>query len=136
MRGDEVLNQIRADGRLSRIPVVVVTADATEGQRESMLALGAVDYLTKPFGIARLLHVVDTYCSDPMRRPRVLYAEDEGKVCRDLHWLAEWACGALRTMPAATSSWMMSTAGMLVCGRRGWMCRRWQTCRGGCASSG
>ena len=77
MRGEEILREVRADERLSSVPVVVITADATEGHRESVVALGAVDHLTKPFDLARFLAVVDRYCSNPNRQRRVLQAEDD-----------------------------------------------------------
>jgi len=78
MRGEEILGQIRADARISSVPVVVVTADATEGQRDAIIALGAADHLTKPVDIARFLQVVDEHCSKPPRsRRRVLLAEDD-----------------------------------------------------------
>jgi HPt (histidine-containing phosphotransfer) domain-containing protein len=39
--------------------VVVLSADATSGQRQRLRAHGAIDYLTKPFDIPRLLAVID-----------------------------------------------------------------------------
>ena len=81
MRGEEILGQVRADRRLRDIPVVVITADATEGHREAIEALGAVDHLTKPFDISRFLSVVDRFCSSPTQTQtqtrRVLQAEDD-----------------------------------------------------------
>ena len=38
--------------------VVVVSADATPGQVERLLAAGAEEYLTKPIDVERLLDVV------------------------------------------------------------------------------
>ncbi|MEI8254924.1 MAG: HD domain-containing phosphohydrolase [Deltaproteobacteria bacterium] len=50
--GYEVLAAIRADERLRRIPVIVITANAEEKKRA--LALGASDFVTKPFDIEEL----------------------------------------------------------------------------------
>jgi PAS domain S-box-containing protein len=57
--GDVVLQRLKSDVRTARIPVVIVTADATPGQVQRLKAAGAVDYLTKPFSIADLLGIVD-----------------------------------------------------------------------------
>jgi len=59
MPGDEVLRRLRADPRTATTRVVVVSADATPRQVERLLALGADDYLSKPFDIARLLALID-----------------------------------------------------------------------------
>ena len=57
--GDEVLRQLQADGRTRDIPVVMVSADATNEQPRRLLALGARAYLTKPLKIAELMQAVD-----------------------------------------------------------------------------
>ena len=48
MDGLEVLQHIRADARLSAIPVIALTAHAMQGDRERFLAAGFNGYLTKP----------------------------------------------------------------------------------------
>lgn len=57
--GDEVLERLRDDPVTASIPVVIVSADATPGQVERLLAGGAAGYLTKPIEVADLLAVVD-----------------------------------------------------------------------------
>ncbi len=59
IQGDEVLRQLRAHSRTEAIPVVMISADATAGQQEHLLAAGADDYLTKPIDVRRFLAVVD-----------------------------------------------------------------------------
>jgi signal transduction histidine kinase len=59
--GDEVLARLRADERTKDIPVVVLSADATDRTQRPLLEAGAQDYLTKPIGVRELLEVVDTY---------------------------------------------------------------------------
>lgn len=55
MSGDEALDKIRAmDSKLSKIPVVMVTASAMEDQRQKSMALGADAFVTKPINIDRL----------------------------------------------------------------------------------
>jgi CheY-like chemotaxis protein len=57
--GEVVLERLRADPRTRDVPVVMLSADATPGQAERLLAAGAADYLTKPFDVARLVRLVD-----------------------------------------------------------------------------
>jgi CheY-like chemotaxis protein len=57
--GAEVLRQVREDPRTSGIPVVVISADATPGQIERLLADGVLAYLTKPLDVKKLLALLD-----------------------------------------------------------------------------
>jgi signal transduction histidine kinase len=59
--GDEVLARLRADERTKDIPVVILSADATDRTPDPLLDAGAQAYLTKPIGVRELLEVVDTY---------------------------------------------------------------------------
>ncbi len=53
--GLEVCKRLRADPSTSRIPIIILTAKAEEGDRVVGLELGADDYMTKPFGVRELL---------------------------------------------------------------------------------
>ena len=57
--GDEILRRLRDDPATAGIPVVIVSADATQRQVERLLGLGAVAYVTKPIDVGELLRVVD-----------------------------------------------------------------------------
>ena len=59
MNGAEVLRRIWADPDTRRIPVAVLSADATSRQQQRLLSSGAVAYLTKPLDVAALLRVID-----------------------------------------------------------------------------
>lgn len=61
MHGFDVLARLRGDVRTIDIPVVVLSADATTGQRRRFRDAGVRDYLSKPFDIQLLLDVVDQY---------------------------------------------------------------------------
>ncbi len=61
--GHEVLRQLRADPLTSEIPVVAVTADATDHNRHRSLAEGFVAYVTKPFEIHQLLELIEYHLS-------------------------------------------------------------------------
>jgi DNA-binding response OmpR family regulator len=53
--GFSVLRELRADGRITRLPVVVVTAIFGLSERMYATELGAADYVTKPFELDDLI---------------------------------------------------------------------------------
>ena len=59
MDGHELLVRLRADSACSSIPVVVISADATETQINRLIQAGAADYLTKPLDVKQFFTVVD-----------------------------------------------------------------------------
>ena len=61
--GEQVLAALRADALLCRIPVVVVSADATQARADEMMQSGVAAYLTKPLVLAEILSVIDRLLS-------------------------------------------------------------------------
>jgi signal transduction histidine kinase/CheY-like chemotaxis protein len=59
--GDQVLSQLKADPETRSIPVVILSADATEKQISALLARGAAAYLTKPIDFKRLFELFREY---------------------------------------------------------------------------
>lgn len=59
MNGADVLGSLRATPVTSEIPVIILSADATQRQIERLLALGAEAYLTKPLKISDFLSILD-----------------------------------------------------------------------------
>lgn len=57
--GDAVLQRLRDDPVTASIPVVIVSADATSGQIQRLLAAGATAYMTKPIDVRELLSVFE-----------------------------------------------------------------------------
>jgi PAS domain S-box-containing protein len=57
--GEEVLRRLRQDPVTRRIPVIMISADATQGQVKRLLAAGADDYLTKPLDVKAFVQVVE-----------------------------------------------------------------------------
>lgn len=57
--GDDILAHLQQDPETSSIPVVIVSADATPGQAERLLAAGARHHLTKPIDVDEALRVID-----------------------------------------------------------------------------
>ena len=60
--GEEALGRLRADARTASVPVVALTAQAMEGDRERFLAAGFDGYLSKPVNITDLIATVKRYC--------------------------------------------------------------------------
>src|SRR6185436_12420379 len=53
--GKEATRRIKADPATQRIPVIALTVNAMEGDKEQALAAGCDDFDTKPVELARLL---------------------------------------------------------------------------------
>jgi CheY-like chemotaxis protein len=65
MHGSELLKRLRASERTQHIPVIVVSADATERQVQRLMASGAQAYLTKPLDVHEFLRAVDDVAMKP-----------------------------------------------------------------------
>lgn len=59
MDGETFVRQMRAAGPFQSTPVIVISTDATTNRIETMLSLGAVGYLQKPFGPEQLRNELD-----------------------------------------------------------------------------
>ena len=60
--GVEALAGLRADRRTATIPVVALTAQAMDGDRERFLAAGFDGYISKPVDILALVATVKEHC--------------------------------------------------------------------------
>ena len=58
MNGLEFLAAVKADARLAKIPVIVVTTEGADKDAEKALASGAAAYVKKPFKNEELIAVV------------------------------------------------------------------------------
>ena len=73
--GMSILAKIRSDKKTAKIPVIMVTAKATELDKVKGLDSGADDYITKPFGVMELISRVKAL----LRRTRDVEAETRMK---------------------------------------------------------
>jgi CheY-like chemotaxis protein len=64
MAGEEVLARLVAEPATRRIPVVVLSADASGGQMDRLLAAGARAYLTKPIDVRAFIDLIDELLGD------------------------------------------------------------------------
>ncbi|MDX2254963.1 MAG: response regulator [Pseudanabaenaceae cyanobacterium bins.39] len=61
--GWEIARQLKASDRTASIPIIALTAHAMKGDRESAIASGCDDYLTKPIDIDLLESSVSHWLS-------------------------------------------------------------------------
>jgi two-component system, cell cycle response regulator DivK len=62
INGLEALGRLRADERTASIPVLAVTAQAMQGDRERFLAAGFDGYVSKPVNIVELVGTLKQHC--------------------------------------------------------------------------
>jgi signal transduction histidine kinase/ActR/RegA family two-component response regulator len=62
--GEKVLAALKADERTREIPVVILSADATQHAPAPLLQAGANAYLTKPIRVTALLGVIDQHLAN------------------------------------------------------------------------
>ena len=60
--GVEALRRLRADDRTASIPVVALTAQAMQGDRERFLAAGFDGYVSKPVNVRDFIGTVREHC--------------------------------------------------------------------------
>ncbi len=63
MDGFDLARNIRADERLSKLPIIMITSRIAEKHREHARELGVDHYLGKPYSEEELLSLVKHYCS-------------------------------------------------------------------------
>ena len=65
--GDEVLRRLKQDPRTLDIPVIILSADASERRVARLREAGAAAYLTKPIRVRELLAAIDQFTSAEAR---------------------------------------------------------------------
>ncbi len=71
MNGWEATRALKADPALAHIPVVAVTAHAMVGDRETAIAAGCAECVTKPYELEELIALVVRYLGPAQRRAKI-----------------------------------------------------------------
>jgi PAS domain S-box-containing protein len=61
IKGDKIMEELKADKETKNIPVIMVSADAMPQQIEKLIKTGAAAYLTKPLDVVQFLKIIDQY---------------------------------------------------------------------------
>jgi len=61
MDGFETIKAIRRKDELKELPIIAITAKSLKGDRESCIAAGANDYISKPVDYDTLIHLVKAW---------------------------------------------------------------------------
>jgi signal transduction histidine kinase/DNA-binding response OmpR family regulator len=62
MNGIDATSAIRAlAGSKAAVPIIAMTANAMDGDRETLLAAGMNDYISKPFSLAQLTEIIEAW---------------------------------------------------------------------------
>ncbi|MEA2117376.1 response regulator transcription factor [Halovibrio sp. HP20-50] len=64
MSGFDVLERLRGEDATAHLPIIMLTAHGRDVEREKGLALGADDYITKPFSTQALVEKVQALLSE------------------------------------------------------------------------
>ncbi len=60
MNGLELITEMRVDSKLARIPICVVSSEATDSRREQLSELGVQGYVKKPFTPEQIRGVIQS----------------------------------------------------------------------------
>ncbi len=71
MNGWEATRALKADPALAHIPVVAITAHAMVGDRETAIAAGCAECLTKPYELEELIALAERYVGRAQRQAKI-----------------------------------------------------------------
>jgi two-component system chemotaxis response regulator CheY len=64
MNGLEFLQKVKSEGAYATIPVIMLTTEGQDEEKEKAIALGASDYVVKPFKPSQLLTLLEEILPD------------------------------------------------------------------------
>ena len=68
MDGYAATREIRKDSRFEHLPIIAMTANAMDGDRESLLSAGMDDYIAKPFNRVQLGTLIERWQHSLVRK--------------------------------------------------------------------
>ena len=87
MNGEETLTELKKNNLLNDTPIIALTADAVVGARESYMAMGFTDYLSKPVKYDAVEKALKKYL--PLEKQKT-YDSEEEKEKEELKVLLIW----------------------------------------------
>ncbi len=79
LSGYEVVQQLKKDARLRRIPLIAVTAFSMLGDREFVLAAGFDGYFSKPIQAATFISELERHLPSALRARRRGFGEERSR---------------------------------------------------------
>ncbi len=61
MDGYETIREIRSSEKYAAVPIIAVTANAMNGDKEKCLVAGANEYIAKPIDVDKLLAIIEKW---------------------------------------------------------------------------
>jgi DNA-binding response OmpR family regulator len=61
--GEDLLRQLKGHPSTAKLPVAVMSADASPGRMARLIEAGAIDYITKPIDVNAFLALIDRWCA-------------------------------------------------------------------------
>lgn len=109
--GLDLLERLRSRARTAELPVIIVSAEAVEGEAVSARGLQILDWIQKPLDQARLVRALENILPSDGRAPVILHLDDDPDV---LHLARQALEGVGQVMSAAT----LFEARRMIAGRR------------------
>ncbi|WP_445681859.1 PAS domain S-box protein [Radicibacter daui] len=80
MDGLEATRHIRADGRHNTLPIVAMTANVSQADREACLAAGMNDHIGKPINLDEIVRVLHAQKAEKAPKPAITAPVPEGEI--------------------------------------------------------
>ncbi len=107
--GFQLLQQLRADARLERVPVILLSARATEQAAIDGLRAGADDYIAKPFSPRELAARLQGTLDRARARTALQQSEAQQRLTLELVPALLWWADAAGTSITFTEAWKVYT---------------------------
>lgn len=69
MSGRECLSELKSNIRLSQIPVIIFTTSSDPQDKKDTVAMGAIDFITKPSKTSELARVMNEFIAERILKP-------------------------------------------------------------------
>jgi len=106
--GLELIEQLKADAELRRVPIMAVTAYAAKGDEERIREAGAEGYVSKPISVVRFVEAVRALLAAPRPEEKASEPPEDVRVARHFPVPAETVFDAWID-PETVGDWLFRT---------------------------